>query len=261
MALYIVIITLPTYILIIVLQYYANVKKKNFCYRLKKIEETKPDVSGAPMNYAQQLTILQSSAFYQSLTSNQKLLLNQELSQRNDSNSYDPVLNTLLSNLNIIPSTTPSSTINMGAAQSILSNISKLNPMLGPQVQPPNLPVNPALLGQMTQSINQPGLLGAAPGVPNLPSINFDPRNGGLLGNAPPLPSFGGFPPPESQGNFNNYDDYYPPEGGNVGNFQGGNRDNRPFNRDRRRGRNFNGRGNRNFRNNRNRINRHHSPP
>lgn len=233
---------------------------------MKKNEENKPEMSGGPMNFAQQLTMLQSSAFYQSLTSNQKVLLNQELGQRNESNSYDPVLNTLLSNLNIIPNTTPSSNVNMGAAQSILSNISKLNPMMGPPGQPPNLPVNPALLGQMAQSMNQPGLLGAAPGVPNLPPdfpINFDPRNGGLLGNAPPIAPFGGFPPPDNQGNFNNYnDDYYPPEGGNAGNYQGGNRDNRGFNRDRRRGRHFNNnRGNRNFRNNRNRINRHHSPP
>lgn len=231
------------------------------------MEENKPEPLGSPMNYSQQLTMLQSSAFYQSLTSNQKLLLNQELSQRNESNAYDPVLNTLLSNLNIIPSTTPSSNMNMGVVQSILSNISKLNPMMGPQGQQPNMSVNPAILGQMAQSINQPGLLGAAPGVPNLPHdfpINFDPRNGGLLGNAPPMPPFGGFPAPENQGNFNNYnDDYYPPEGGNVGNYQGNNRDNRGFNRDRRRGRNFSGnRGNRNFRNNRNnRMNRHHSPP
>lgn len=218
------------------------------------------------MNFSQQLTTLQSSAFYQSLTSNQKVLLNQEINRRNDSNSHDPVLNTLLSNLNIIPNTTPSSNVNMSVARSILSNLSKLNPMMGPQGLQPSLPVNSSLLGQMAQSINQPGLLGAAPGVPNLTPdfpINFDPRNGGLLGNAPPMAPFGGFPPPESHGNFNNYnDDYFPPEGGNGGNFLGNSRENRGFNRDRRRGRNFNGnRGNRNFRNHRNnRIHRHHSP-
>lgn len=219
------------------------------------------------MSFAQQLTVLQSSAFYQSLTSNQKLLLNQELSQRNDSNSHDPVLNTLLSNLNIIQTSTPSSNINLGAAQSILSSISKLKPMIGPQGSQPTLPVNPAILGQMAQSINQPGLLGAAPGVPNLPPdfpINFDPRNGGLLGNAPPMAPFAGFPPPDVPPSFNYNDDFYPPEGGNGGNFQVNSRENRGFNRDRRRGRNFNGnRGNRNFRINRNnnRINRHNNSP
>lgn len=231
--------------------------------RLRKMEDSnKNELPAGVMTFNQQLSMLQSSAFYQSLTSNQKLLLNQELGQRNDANNaHDPVLNSLLSNLNIIPGTTLQSNPNLGAALSILANVSKLNPIL-PQAQQSNLPVNPILgqnpniMNQMAQSVSQPGLLGAAPGIPNLPPdfpINFDPRNGGLLGNAP-MP-FGGFPP-DGPSNFNNFnEDFYPPN-------NPGNRDNRGF-RDRRRGRNFNRNnpGNRNFRNRHNRTNRTHSPP
>ncbi|KAJ8963552.1 hypothetical protein NQ314_005557 [Rhamnusium bicolor] len=236
------------------------------------MEESKIELPGGPMSFNQQLNMLQSSAFYQSLTSNQKVLLNQELSQRSDaSNSHDPVLNSLLSNLNIIPGTNLQSNPTLGSALSILANVSKLNL---PQTQQSNIPVNPAILGQnpnlmnqMAQSIAQPGLLGAAPGIPNLPPdfpINFDPRNGGLLGAAP-MP-FGGFPPQDGPSNFNNFnEEFYPPDnGGNFHNNQGNNRDNRGFNRDRRRGRNNfnrNNAGSRNFRNRNNRSNRTHSPP
>ncbi|XP_057658604.1 uncharacterized protein LOC130895378 isoform X3 [Diorhabda carinulata] len=224
--------------------------------RLRKTEEPKSDQAATSMNYNQQITMLRSSAFYESLTSQQKLLLNHELSLRNDStNMHDPVLNNLLSNLDIIPGTNVQTNPSLTAALSILTNATaKINPMIGhnPPIVPPMGP-------------NQPGLLGAAPGVPNLPPdfpINFDPRNGGLLGNAP-LP-FGSFPPPQDNQNFSYNDDYYPPE--NQGNYQGGNREMRGgFNRDRRRGRNnFHNRhnGNRNFRNHRsNRSNRTHSPP
>lgn len=58
------------------------------------------------MNYNQQLSMLQSSQFYQSLTSNQKLMLNQELARNDQSGGgglNDPVLNTILSSLNIVP--------------------------------------------------------------------------------------------------------------------------------------------------------------
>lgn len=70
--------------------------------RLRKMEESnKNDLPPGAMTFNQQLSMLQSSAFYQSLTSNQKLLLNQELNQRSDpNNSHDPVLNSLLSNHN-----------------------------------------------------------------------------------------------------------------------------------------------------------------
>ncbi|KAG5885421.1 hypothetical protein JTB14_036070 [Gonioctena quinquepunctata] len=226
--------------------------------RLRKTEEAKPELlPPGVLNYKQQMTMLRNSAFYQSLTSNQKVLLNQELSQRTDSsNSHDPVLNSLLANLDIIPGPNMPSYPSLSAALSILTNAApKMNTLVG-QNQP--------LVGQIVQSITQPGLLGAAPGIPNLHPefpINFDPRNGGLLGNAP-IP-FGGYPPQEGPGNFPFNEDFYPPDNG--GNFQGGNRDNRGFNRDRRRGRNnFHTRnnGNRNFRNNRNnRSNRTHSPP
>ncbi|XP_056641059.1 protein suppressor of sable isoform X1 [Diorhabda sublineata] len=226
--------------------------------RLRKNEEPKSDQAATSMNYNQQITMLRSSAFYESLTSQQKLLLNHELSLRNDStNMHDPVLNNLLSNLDIIPGTNVQTNPSLTAALSILTNATaKINPMIGH---------NPPIVPPMGPNMNQPGLLGAAPGVPNLPPdfpINFDPRNGGLLGNAP-LP-FGSFPPPQDNQNFSYNDDYYPPE--NQGNYQGGNREMRGgFNRDRRRGRNnFHNRhnGNRNFRNHRsNRSNRTHSPP
>ncbi|CAH1111810.1 unnamed protein product [Psylliodes chrysocephalus] len=233
--------------------------------RLRKMEEQKPDPISAAMSYNQQVTMLRSSAFYQSLTSQQKVLLNHELSVRNDANTnnHDPVLNSLLSNLDIIPGANLQANHSLNAALSILTNASPVMNMVGQ---------NPAM-GPMGGAMNmtQPGLLGAAPGIPNMPNdfpMNFDPRNGGLLGNAP-MP-FGGFPPPqESQGNFPPYnDDYYPPDNPGPGAFQGGNRDNRGYNRERRRGRsNFHNRhnsGNRNFRNNRNnnnRSNRTHSPP
>ncbi|XP_023012917.2 suppressor of sable isoform X2 [Leptinotarsa decemlineata] len=223
--------------------------------RLRKVEETKVEPAQGPLSYTQQMNMLRSSVFYQSLTSNQKVLLNQELSYRTDANNtHDPVLNSLLANLDIIPGPNMPSHPSLSAALSILSNNSpKINPLVG-QNQP--------LVGQMVQSITQPGLLGAAPGIPNLPSdfqINFNPRNGGLLGNAP-MP-FGGFPPQDGPSNFPFNDDFYPPDNG--GNFQGGNRE-RGFNRERRRGRNnFHNRnsGNRNFRNRNNRTNRTHSPP
>ncbi|CAH0549008.1 unnamed protein product [Brassicogethes aeneus] len=212
---------------------------------LRKQEENKAVVNNdQQMNFNQQLNMLQNSNFYQSLTSNQKLLLNQELASRNDQNMHDPVLNSMLGNLNIIPNANLQANPSVRVALGILASISKIaNPMMGPQ----------------------PGLLGAAPGVPNMSHefpINFDPRNGGLLGNAPQqFPS--NFPP-----NFPPPDDFYPPQD-NGGYMEGPpprhcnpNPSNRGFNRDRRRGRsNFN-RNARNFRQNRqNRANRSHTPP
>ncbi|VEN42163.1 unnamed protein product [Callosobruchus maculatus] len=228
--------------------------------RLRKTEESKMATATDPiagtMNFNQQLTILQNSAFYQSLTSNQKLLLNQELNQRNDSsNSHDPVLNTLLLNLNIIPGSNIQSNPNLGAALSILANVAKLNPMQAV----------PTMLNQMSQAMGQPGLLGAAPGIPNIPPMGFDPRNGGMMGNVP-MSFAGGFNNQDGGqgpgGNFNNFnDDFY--EGGGPGGGGGNFRENRGFNRDRRRGRHFRGGRDRGgFRNNRNnRSNRTHSPP
>ncbi|XP_008196132.1 protein suppressor of sable isoform X2 [Tribolium castaneum] len=205
--------------------------------RLKKIEEKQQDSS--TLTYNQQLNILQSSAFFQSLTSNQKLLLNQELARSDQNGFHDPVLNSMLSTLNLIPTSNMNSP-NMGAALNILANVNKLNP-------PPPMVMrqNPNMMAV------QPGLLGAAPGIPNMPNdfpMNFDPRM-----NSGPPPPFGNFPP---DNNFGGFDDYYPQDN----NFA--NRDNRNFNRDRRRGRNnFNrNNGNRNFRN-RNNRNRGHTPP
>lgn len=212
--------------------------------RLKKIEEKQQDTTN--LSYNQQLNILQSSAFFQSLTSNQKLLLNQELAARNDQNGFhDPVLNSMLSTLNLIPNTNISNPT-MGTALNILANVNKLNPGMINNAPPPQMVMrqNPNLMNQMAQSIVQPGLLGAAPGIPNLPAefpMGFDPR----INNPQP---FGNFP----DNNFGGYDDYYPQDN----NF-GGRDNNRNFNRDRRRGRNnFN----RNFRN-RNNRNRSHTPP
>jgi hypothetical protein len=230
--------------------------------RLKKIDENKQQQDAGSLTYNQQLNILQSSAFFQSLTSNQKLLLNQELASRNENGFNDPVLNSVLSTLNLIPNTNMNSP-NMGAALNILANVNKLNPgmMSNNPPAPMVLRQNPNLMNQMAQSIVQPGLLGAAPGIPNLPAdfpMNFDPRNGGGMMNNAPGP-FGNFP----DNNFGGFDDYYPPPDNNFGHSGGGgNRDNRNFNRDRRRGRNnFNrNNGNRNFRN-RNNRNRSHTPP
>ncbi|XP_044261091.1 protein suppressor of sable [Tribolium madens] len=212
--------------------------------RLKKIEEKQQDSS--TLTYNQQLNILQSSAFFQSLTSNQKLLLNQELAARSDQNGFhDPVLNSMLSTLNLIPTSNMNSP-NMGAALNILANVNKLNPGMISNPPPMVMRQNPNMMAV------QPGLLGAAPGIPNIPNdfpMNFDPR----INNAPP-PPFGNFPP---ENNFGGFDDYYQQDN----NFA--NRDNnRNFNRDRRRGRNnFNrNNGNRNFRN-RNNRNRGHTPP
>ncbi|CAH1184639.1 unnamed protein product [Phyllotreta striolata] len=231
--------------------------------RLRKADEPKTDPMSSGMNYNQQINMLRKSAFYQSLTTQQKMLLNNELSQRNDanSNSHDPVLNSLLSNLDLLPGANVQVNHTLNSALALLTNANpKLNSLFTQ---------NAAMVGPLGGPVmNQPGLLGAAPGIPNDFPMNFDPRNGGLLGNAP-LP-FGGFPPPQdNQGNFNQYDDYYPDNQGLgpcQGGFSGGNRD-RGYNRDRRRGRNSfhnrNNSGNRNFRNNRNnnRSNRNHSPP
>lgn len=78
--------------------------------RLRKMEEKPSEPkdlqSNLPMPYSQQLSMLQSSPFYQSLTSNQKLMLNQELAKNDQSGGggmHDPVLNGLLANLNLLP--------------------------------------------------------------------------------------------------------------------------------------------------------------
>lgn len=227
--------------------------------RRRKIEEN--NASGQ-MTYVQQLNMLQSSAFYQSLTSNQKLLLNQELASRADqSGNNDPVLNGILSSLGLVgPGGVGVPTGNV-SAMSILANVNSLAaaPLLAQNPAMLNhggvLTQNPNIMNQMAQSVLQPGLLGAAPGIPNLPpdfAMNFDPRGGGggLLGNAPP--SFGNMQPSEGH-SFNFGDDYYQEGGGNFG----GRRDNRG-----RRGRNNYNRGNaRKFRNMNKNNHRGHTPP
>ncbi|KAK9875992.1 hypothetical protein WA026_011093 [Henosepilachna vigintioctopunctata] len=269
--------------------------------RLRKAEEPKGSTQNSStdsiMNYTQQLNTLQSSGFYQSLTSNQKLMLNQELSSRTDqTNSHDPILNGILANLNLIPqvtavsnnSTTPHQNKGPnvgGIALSILQSINKMNPlgqnglMGNPNVNPHMMNPGPPMLNQINQGVMQPGLLGAAPGIPNMPQefpMSFDPRGqNGLLGNGPG--QYPNFDPPANvgpPGGFHNYqnDDFYPQDN-NQGCFRGGNqgrndRGGGNFNgRDRRRGgRNNNfGRnaGNRNqFRRNQGgRSNRPHTPP
>ncbi|CAH1118378.1 unnamed protein product [Phaedon cochleariae] len=190
--------------------------------RLRKVEEANK-VAEAGMSYNQQLTMLRSSAFYMSLTGQQKMLLNQELSLRSDANnSHDPVLNNLLTNLDIIP---------------------------GGQAPPAGIT---AALSMLSTEPPAMGLLGPAPFAA---PINFDPRNGGLLGNAPM--GFGRFPPPQ-EGFGPPQEGFYVAENGHRGGGRG-------FDRERRRGgRGFHGRNNngRSFRNNRNnRSNRTHSPP
>lgn len=270
--------------------------------RIRKMEEPKSAQDNNPMSYAQQMNVLQGSTFYQNLTSNQKVMLNQELSTRDQSSGApgnEQVLAGILSALGLPQSggqqAVPNINGNVLSLLSTLNNISQLginpnvlqaqnpNPALLGQIGPnpnilPGQQVNPNILGaaaqgnnlvnQMAQSVVQPGLLGAAPGIPNIPpdfQINFDPRNGGLLGNAPPFVSFQQQPqqqgPPQQQdNNFNFSDDFFPENGGNFNNNRGDggrfNRDNRPP----RRGRNFNRNNRNNFRN-RNRANRGHTPP
>lgn len=236
--------------------------------RLRKAEEVKTlnqTSDSMSMNYTQQLSTLQSSAFYQSLTSNQKVMLNQELASRSDqTGSHDPILNSILASLNLLPGIgggtsgmTQGHGTNFGVAANILQNISKMNAMsqMNPNIMNHN---NNPIMNSMSQGVLQPGLLGAAPGIPNMPQqefpINFDPRNhNGLLGNGPPQ-QFSNFEPPPGQGSFQNYpnDDYYPPDN-NQSNFRGGNhgrneRGGNFINRERRRGRGNFGRnpGNRN---------------
>ncbi|KAK5638502.1 hypothetical protein RI129_012797 [Pyrocoelia pectoralis] len=256
--------------------------------RRRKVEDKPPIGEVNMMSYSQQLNILQASAFYQSLTSNQKVLLNQELASKYDhSGCNDPTLNGILSNLGLLSNTgatvlpnssNSNNTIANTSALNILANINSMNPMIQPsniivpQGQPfvNQIPQNPNVMNQMTQSIVQPGLLGAAPGVPNLPSdfqLNFDPRQGGLLGNAPNFNY-------NENSNFNNYNDNYYEEGGNfvennpVGGGGGGGgrggRGNRGGFRDRQqrsRGRNFNRNNGRNFRHRNHRHNRSRTPP
>ncbi|KAF5288696.1 hypothetical protein FQR65_LT11961 [Abscondita terminalis] len=246
--------------------------------RRRKMEEKPvPNLENPSMSYSQQLNVLQTSAFYQSLTSNQKVLLNQELSSKHDnSGNNDQTLNGILSNLGLLsgPSTIIP-TANNASALNILANINSLNPLItqapnmivsnqpfvNQNVNPNILSQNPNVVNQMAQSIVQPGLLGAAPGVPNLPpdfQLNFDPRQGGLLGNAP------NFNYNENQ-NYNFNEEYYE-EGNNFIESNRGRGGNRGGFRDRqhqRRGRSFNNRnaGGRNFRNRNRSNNRSRTPP
>lgn len=262
--------------------------------RIKKVEE--PKVENSVMSYAQQMNVLQGSGFYQNLTSNQKVMLNQELSNRDQGGSVgtnEQVLASILSVLGLIQCQGGPSNINGNVLNllSTISNISQLgvnpnilqnpnmnaqNPnsnIIGPNsnIINQNLPqnptnimpgqqVNPNILSQnnLVNQMVQPGLLGAAPGIPNISNdfqINFDPRNGGLLGNAPPFVNY----QQQDNQNFNFNEEFFPESGGNFNNNREGrfnNRDNRP----QRRGRNFNRNNRNNFRN-RNRSNRGHASP
>lgn len=305
--------------------------------RIRKNEETKQE--NAVMSYAQQMNVLQGSSFYQNLTSNQKVMLNQELSNQNQVGGAQPtsgggggneqVLGGILNALGLMQNQSGGGTgsginANVLSLLSTISNITQMGGLSANVLQNPNLSaqnmmmpgqqVNPNILGQgnhnnnkidnnhnyllkkvLIQSVAQPGLLGAAPGIPNIPpdfQINFDPRNGGLLGNAPPFVNFNNpnqqqqqqpqqLQQPQQQqqqqqqqqpGDNQNFnfasDDFFPLPDNNgppVGNFNN-NRDGR-FNRGDnrppggRRGRNFNRNNRNNFRNNRNRVNRGHTPP
>ncbi|XP_031330062.1 protein suppressor of sable isoform X2 [Photinus pyralis] len=234
--------------------------------RRRKLDEKPPAIAEVNMmNYSQQLNILQTSAFYQSLTSNQKVLLNQELASKYDhSGSNDPTLNGILSNLGLLSNASAVLPNANTSALNILANINNMTPMMQPSniIVPQN---QQPFVNQMPQNPNvvQPGLLGAAPGLPNMPpdfQLNFDPRQGGLLGNAP------NYNYNNDNSNFNNFNDNYYEDGG--GNYvennpvtrggrggRGGFRD-----RPRRGGRNFGRNNSRNFRS-RNRNNRSRTPP
>ena len=254
--------------------------------RRKKMEENVKSAEQTVLSYAQQMAMLQRSSFYQNLTSNQKVTLNHELSVKDPvtGNPNEQMLNGILSTLGLLPGQ-PSNLSNINSnVLSLLSSLTKpgivhgmglgtQNPAQGILTSNPgmvsnmNLGMNPNVLGQnqnlvsqMAQSIVQPGLLGAAPGIPNLNAtdfqINFDPRNGGLLGNAPPFINY-----QQDNANFgyedgNNFNGHRNGNSGNRGGFN--NRDRMQ----RRGGRNFSNRAMRNssFRN-RNRNNRGHTPP
>lgn len=168
-------------------------------------------------------------------------MLNQELASRSDqTGSHDPILNNILASLNLLPGMgNMQQSNNFGVASNILQNIGKMNQMSGTIVNN-----NPMMTG-MGQGVLQPGLLGAAPGIPNMSQqdfpMNFDPRNNNsLLGNGPPS-QYPPFEPPPVQGNYQNYpnDDYYPQDNNQCG-FRGGQGRGNFNNRERRRGgRNF----------------------
>lgn len=210
-------------------------------------------------------------------------MLIQEIdTKRDQNNSNDPLLMGILSNIGLVNTVMNT---NNSSAVNILANVNSLVPnmnqmtgpnQMGPIMGPMGQNVMSNLGPNMVSNIGA-GLLGAAPGVPlinpNIPNmgqndfqINFDPRNGGLLGPGP----FQNFQDNQNFGQFN--DDFYPDN--NDGNFGGSfnnNRNNRNFRNDRnpnRRGRgwnnrhnNNNNRNNRNNSNNRNRSNRSYTPP
>ncbi|KAK9751386.1 hypothetical protein QE152_g5148 [Popillia japonica] len=165
--------------------------------RIRKMEEPKSAQDNNPMSYAQQMNVLQGSTFYQNLTSNQKVMLNQELSTRDQSSGApgnEQVLAGILSALGLPQSggqqqAVPNINGNVLSLLSTLNNISQLG--INPNVLQAQNP-NPALLGQIGPNPNilpgqqvNPNILGAAaqgaaPGIPNIPpdfQINFDPRN------------------------------------------------------------------------------------
>lgn len=233
-----------------------------------------------PMNYNQQLTMLQTSPFYQTLTSNQKVMLNQEISMNctDKSGQNDPVIASILLNLGLVAPGSQNAPVTGGGggqaqAVNILNNVNNLvNYQQNPPIVMP--PVNPNM---------GPGLLGAGPpGMQNLPTdypMNF---NAGILGNGPPPPFQNNYPPQQENNpnNFGNFtDDYYPDQpppqqqqqqfnpnqNNNNNNNMNNNRDNRGFRENnnnrggRNRGRN-NNRNNRNFFRRHNRNNRNNSP-
>lgn len=175
-------------------------------------EQVKPD---GPLTYAQQLSMLQSSPFYQSLTSNQKLMLNQELASRNDqSGMTDPIISAMLANLGLqsgnLGGGMQHTAQQTGQALNILNSLTgfaQANPLMSMGVAPHvNLNVAPPNL-----NLGQ-GLLGPAPGHHDFNQMNqmFDPRANmdprgvnldprsvgpGILGNPPPPFAHTDFPP------------------------------------------------------------------
>lgn len=213
-------------------------------------------------------------------------MLNQEIATKADQTMLnDPILMGILSSVGLINSVKHNNT-----AMNILSNVNSLVPNMSHMMQNQMVPNNMGPMGPMVNmnpnmsnmvpnmsnmgpnmaSMAGVGLLGPAPNLPIIPNvqnmsqndfqINFDPRNGGLLGAAP----FQNFPDNPNFGPYN--DEFYPDN--NDGNFVAFNNNrNRNFRNDRipnnRRGRSWNNRhnNNRNNRNNRNRSNRSYTPP
>ncbi|GLV36786.1 suppressor of sable [Carabus blaptoides fortunei] len=150
---------------------------------VEKPDAPKTDISN--LSYSQQLQLLQNSVFYQSLTSNQKLMLNQEIASKGEQNTpNDPILAGILSSLGLIPSLNNQN----GSAMNILANVNSLVKKRvtsyfrqlsfhnEPRERKPNINENSFvtkyLMGQIKLKDGPPVLYGKSPN--DLPNFELD---------------------------------------------------------------------------------------